>query len=102
MTFFGDDYFVIVKRGEIASEVPLSIWKYTEVGRQLLPLVPKPLDEDYYEKVGRFFVSRRGHVAIAKVTARSGDEVRYDVVKEIKDAEVNPPPAPTHEASEKK
>jgi hypothetical protein len=98
----GDDYFILVKRGNITGEFPLKIWKFTEVGRQLLSLVSKPLDEDYYEKVGEFFVTRGGQVAIAKVTQRLGDKISYDVVKEIKGPEVKPPPPPTREGAESK
>jgi hypothetical protein len=84
MPFFGDDHLLLVRRGKIVSPLQLLIWKFTEIGRQLLPLVLKPLDEAYYESFGSFFLERGGEVKIAKVTKREGNKVSYEAIKEIK------------------
>jgi len=98
--FFADDYLLVVKRGEIKSEVDLTIWKFTGIGKELLPLIQKPFDEQYLETVGKFFVTQKGDPAIAKITERmSSGKVRYEVIKKIEPekpkSEANPTGAVT-------
>ena len=78
-----DEHVLIIGRGKISSPVTLPIWKFTAIGRELLPLVPKPLDTEYYERLGRFFVASGGEARIGKIKAKSGDQITYEVISEI-------------------
>ena len=74
----------------------LAVWKFTDVGNQLLSLVTKPLDEAYLEQVATFFLQQGGDPAIAKIRERLPDgRVSYDVVKAIQKKVENPSIAPT-------
>jgi hypothetical protein len=66
----GDNHLFLIKRGNINSTKQLPIWKFTGVGLELLPLIQKPLDEQYLEKVGKFFLFQKGDPAIRKITKR--------------------------------
>jgi hypothetical protein len=84
VALFGDDYLLIIKRGEIKSEIQLPIWKFTGIGQELLPLIQKPLDMEYLESIGKFFLTRKGKPEIGKITDRLPDgRVNYQIVKKI-------------------
>jgi hypothetical protein len=57
--FVSGDVLLLVKRGEIKTEIQLPIWKFTDVGKELLELVPSAQDDVYLETLGRFFVDRQ-------------------------------------------
>jgi hypothetical protein len=81
---FGQDHLLLIKRGKIQAEARLKIWKLTDIGRELLPLIERPMDEEYLEKIGRFFISRGGEAIIAKITAKLPDgKVSYDIMREM-------------------
>jgi uncharacterized repeat protein (TIGR03899 family) len=81
----GEDHFLIVDRGTINSPVILPVWKFTDTGRELLPLIPRPLDEEYYEKIASVFLARGGEPIIArKIDAPSEGTTNYEIIKRIK------------------
>jgi len=80
----GGSHLIHVKRGRISSVIELPIWKFTDVGRELLELVPKEGDDDYLEKVGRFFVTKGGEAVIGMITERFPDgAVKYTPEKQV-------------------
>jgi hypothetical protein len=80
----GGSYLIHVKRGKISSKIELPIWKFTDVGRELLELVRKERDDDYLEKVGRFFVTKGGEAVIGMITERLPDgTVKYTAEKQV-------------------
>lgn len=91
-----DEHILVVKRGNIQSEIPLPIWKFTGVGNELLALIPKPLDEEYLTSVGRFFVAHHGEVTLGKIKERRADgSIEYDIIKSIEAEQVSPTPSET-------
>lgn len=82
--FISGEMILLVKRGDIKSEIPLPIWKFTVVGRELLALVPNAQDESYLESLGMFFVERKGTAFLAKLTERLPDgRIGYNTIREI-------------------
>ena len=79
----GDQHLLLINRGKIASAIELPVWKFTQIGTQLLSLVARPLDEAYLEYVGRWFMARGGEAAIARITERFGADYNYDVIKRV-------------------
>jgi hypothetical protein len=82
--FIFGDRLLLIKRGEIASEIPVTIWKFTNIGRELLPLVPAQIDDEYLEQFGQTFVARKGKAYIAEITERlPNGQIRYNTMREI-------------------
>lgn len=85
IVFFSDDYLLLLKRGEIKNKIQFPIWKFTGIGQELLALVQKPLDEQYFEYIAKFFIEKKGEAVIAKIKTKLPDgRVAYDLIKEIK------------------
>lgn len=83
--FVSGDILLLVKRGEIKTEIQLPIWKFTGVGKELLELVPSAQDDVYLETLGRFFVNRQGVAMLARIVERlSNGQVRYQTIREIR------------------
>jgi hypothetical protein len=88
--FTSGNLMLLVNRGEISGEIPLTIWKFTGIGRELLGLIPPHRDEDYLESLGRFFIERKGTAVLATVLERLPDgRILYD---KIRDVSLPPPP----------
>ncbi|MCF8054571.1 MAG: DUF2806 domain-containing protein [Deltaproteobacteria bacterium] len=84
IALLSDDYLLLLNRGEIKSKVQLPIWKFTGTGQELLPLIRKPLDDQYLESIGMFFVKMKGKATIAKIKSRLPDgRIAYDKIKGI-------------------
>lgn len=82
--FTSGDILLIVRRGEIKSEIKFPVWKFTFVGRELLQLVPSANDELYLEALGRYFVARQGISTLARIVERLPDsQVKYETLREI-------------------
>ena len=82
--FFHGERLLLVKRGEISSEVQIPGWKFTTIGQELLPLMAPVSDDAYLEQLGRFFTSHKGKAFIASVTERRADgQVAYQIVREV-------------------
>jgi Protein of unknown function (DUF2806) len=80
----GGSYLVHVKRGKIAAQIKLPIWKFTDVGRELLELVRKERDDEYLEKVGSFFVTNGGEAIIGTIKEQFSDgKISYGSEKEV-------------------
>lgn len=88
---FFHDRVLVLKRNEVATEIKLTIWKFTTIGQQLLPLVPPHQDDDYLEKLGLYFVELKAKAFIAQITKRHPDgKVDYEVIREIVKPESSP------------
>jgi hypothetical protein len=62
----------------------MPIWKFTGIGQELLPLIQKPFDEQYFESIGRFFLAQKAESLIAKITERRQDgDTTYQVIKKV-------------------
>ena len=82
--FVSGEMILLVKRGDIKSEIQLPIWKFTVVGRELLALIPNAQDESYLESLGMFFVEKKGTAFLAKITERLPDgRIGYNTIREI-------------------
>ncbi|CCK81254.1 DUF2806 domain-containing protein [Desulfobacula toluolica] len=85
IALFSDAHLLLLKRGEIKTKVQIPIWKFTGIGKELLSLTQKPLDEQYFNYIGKFFIQKKGKALIAKIKSRLPDgRVAYDIAKEIK------------------
>lgn len=82
--FISDDFILLIRRGDVMSPVHLPIWKFTATGSELLPLVNKPVDEEYLESIARFFVNHKAQGALCRITEFLADgEIRYDEIKPL-------------------
>ncbi len=82
--FIAGESILLIKRGEIKNEMSLPIWKFTEIGKELLGLLPNTYDEDYLEAVAQFFVDNGGIVVIAKIIKHlPNGQIEYAAVREI-------------------
>jgi uncharacterized protein DUF2806 len=99
----GGTYLIHVKRGKIAGGIDMPIWKFTDVGRELLELVRRERDDEYLEEVGRFFVARGGEAVIGTITERSSDgKISYNKEKHVqKEAPITLPEKTSSETSAK-
>lgn len=80
-----------VERSEISSEIKATVWKFTNVGTELLPLVSPHEDDAYLERLGLFFVKKKDKAFIAQTTVRHANgQVEYQIVREV--VEPEPPP----------
>lgn len=96
-TLISDDSLLVVKRGQAKQKIELNIWKFTGVGQELLPLVPKPLDEQYLEMVGKFFLSHKCEPIIGKILERLPEgAIQYQPIRKI---EAEPPASPTAQST---
>ena len=84
VAFISDNHLLLIDRGQISGQIHIPVWKFTGIGQELLPLIQKPLDEPYLERIGRFFVSRNGQARIAKITQRlPNGQLSIEVIKPI-------------------
>ena len=82
--FYFGDRVLIVDRGEISSEIQVAVWKFTNVGMELLPMVPTHEDDAYLERLGLFFVSHKGKASIAQIKVRHANgQVEYQLIREV-------------------
>ena len=82
--FLFGNRILIVDRGEISAEIQVNVWKFTNVGMELLPLVPTYEDDAYLERLGLFFVSRKGKASIAEIKVRHPNgQVEYQLIREV-------------------
>ena len=96
-TFVFGERLLLIKRGEIANQIGIPVWKFTTVGQELLHLLPIHIHDEYLENLGRFFIQRKGKAFIASITNRLPDgQVAYKVIREI----VVDPPSPTTDNKE--
>ena len=82
--FVSGDLMLLVKRGEITSEIQLPIWKFTSIGRELLELMHSGQDEEYLESLGRFFINKKGTAFLANIIEHlPKGQIRYRIFREI-------------------
>lgn len=85
--FISGKKMLLVNRGEIAGEVHIKVWKFTEIGRQLLGLIQNQEDETYLESIGQIFLKRKGKALLADVLEQSSDgQIKYNIVRELTEA----------------
>lgn len=90
IALFSDTHILLLKRGKIETKVQLPIWKFTGIGQELLSLIQKPLDDQYFDYIGRFFIQKNGEASIAKIKLRLPDgRVEYDLIREIEIEQAN-------------
>lgn len=86
--FFSGDQILVVDRNDIATEIQLSAWKFTNTGRELLALIQEAADVSFLERLGRHFIKQKGKASLATVTGKLPDgRVSYNVTREIKPEE---------------
>jgi uncharacterized repeat protein (TIGR03899 family) len=79
IAFFSDNYLLLLKRGEIKNNIQMPVWKFTGIGQELLTLVQKPLDEQYFYYIAKFFIEKKGEAWIAQIKTKLPDgRVAYD------------------------
>jgi Protein of unknown function (DUF2806) len=86
-TLFSDNHVVIIRRGGIQSELQIPVWKFTETGQELLPLIQKPLDDEYIDYIGQYFLNNKGEYAVGEIVVRRSDGVGLNIVREKKFSE---------------
>jgi uncharacterized repeat protein (TIGR03899 family) len=81
---FSDDFLLLIRRGGVKSAIHLPIWKFTTVGKELLSLVNKPVDEEYLDSIARFFVQWKAEVTLCRITEHhENSSVSYQEEKRL-------------------
>lgn len=82
--FLLGDRILLLKRGGIASEITLTVWKFTSIGAELLALVDPHVDDEYLEHIASYFLSKNGNAFIARVTKKHADgRIQYQIIREL-------------------
>jgi len=79
----GQDDLLLVKRGQIESELNMHAWKFTGVGTDLISLIDRPTDETYLEWVGSWYTEKKGEAYLAKITKRDEEGTSYEITRKI-------------------
>lgn len=83
-TLVSDDSLLVIKRGHAESKIALQIWKFTGVGHELLPLVSKPMDDEYLELIGKFYLMHKCEPTIGKILERLPDgQIHYQPIRKL-------------------
>jgi len=81
---FFNDQILILRRGGVNAEIKLPIWKFTETGKQLLPLAPHHRDDEYLERLGQHFIEMKAKAFIGQITRRHlNGKIEYITLREI-------------------
>jgi hypothetical protein len=83
--FTSGDRLLLIDRHEVTSELQLPIWKYTQVGSELIDLIAPEPDIDHLRVVGDFFVKRKAQAKIARIIDTLPDgRIRFKDAEEIR------------------
>lgn len=90
-TFFENaDHILLVRRGQIKSQINVPVWKFTSIGFEMLQLLPEQIDEDYIDKIAEIFTSKQGEVTFGKITERrQGDQISFSIKKKFEVEQVD-------------
>lgn len=81
---FHRELVLVIKRGEIKSEVQIPVWKFTNIGKELLALLSPSNDTEYLTKLGQFIVAKKGVVTLGKVINRLPDgRINYQIISQL-------------------
>ena len=82
---FGNGNFTLsILSDNIKKEINQPIWKYTAIGQELLGLVPNHYDQEYFIKIGQYFLRHGGKASTVEKTVLSeGGITRYRPILEI-------------------
>lgn len=76
---------MIIKKG-IQEKIKLPIWKFTQIGGEIISLVEKPYNDEYFMHIANYFKNNQCVVIIGKITAMHTDgKIEYHILKEIKE-----------------
>jgi hypothetical protein len=82
--FFLGERILVVERGDIAEEIQFNVWKFTTTGMELLPLVLPHNDDTYLERLGLFFVDRKGKASLSQFIGKdSSGQVTHKKLREV-------------------
>ena len=80
------EHILVVDRGELTNEINLPIWKFTNVGQEVLSLIMKEPDDEYLEKIGNFFVKNGAKALIGRILNHYDDgSIQYETIHTIND-----------------
>jgi hypothetical protein len=80
-----DEHLITIKRGGMLSKFDMPVWKFTGTGKELLPLIPKPLDDEYTDYIGKYFLDRNGEYTVGKINERLPDgRISYTILRQKK------------------
>lgn len=83
--FIHGGQILLIKRGDISRKINLRIWKFTSIGKELLPLISTNTDTKYLEELGKFFVQHNGEAFIAEILQRlPNGNIKYQDLREVK------------------
>jgi len=83
-TFIAGNILLIVDRAKITSEIELPVWKFTNIGKEILQLIKIDGDLDQIIELGRFYVRQRAVVKVADIIERLPNGlINYTNVREI-------------------
>jgi len=83
IALIGQDDIVLVKRGQIESELAMPAWKFTGIGTDLISLIDRPTDESYFEWIGKWYRKKKGEVYLAKITGRDDSGTSYNITRKL-------------------
>jgi hypothetical protein len=62
----------------------MQIWKFTGIGLEMLPLLPRHVDIGYIEQVAKIFTESNGEVTFGLVKEEFSDGmISFDIVREF-------------------
>lgn len=84
MLFRAHDHIVLIRRGQIKVPIHMQIWKFTGIGLEMLPLLPRHVDIGYIEQVAKIFTESNGEVTFGLVKEEFSDGmISFDIVREF-------------------
>lgn len=96
MSFDNDDkqvvyqngnHVLLIKKYRIKEPVYLPVWKYTAIGKELVGLVPDNYDQEYFVKIGQYFLNKGAKVSIIEDNGDSFNDIsRYKTILKIDDS----------------
>lgn len=83
--FLTENDILLIKKGNIQSEIKMPIWKFTQIGSEIISLVEKNYNDEYIMNIANYFKSQQGVAIIGKIKSFLPDgRIEYDIVKELK------------------
>jgi uncharacterized repeat protein (TIGR03899 family) len=83
--FFSENYIFVIKRGDKTQRLHMPIFKFTEVGRDLLNLITnRPIDDEYINQIGQFFISNDCSLTIGTILKQNPNHsFEYIIIRKI-------------------
>lgn len=79
-----ESHIIFAEKGENQGELQMPILKFTQIGNELLKLVGKEYQHDYYERIAKFYTIGGAVVKTGKIIERlSNGGIRFDEIEKF-------------------